>query len=180
VIIALGLVAVLAAGGLLAYAHRPVFDPTGSPGWGVYSDAQWHRLQARYGPIEMATSGTTLAIVRAHGCLVVLHGMTRRATVCRPAAPLRVFASRSGRMTDVVGITSPAVSFVTSTGRYSGRPVTSGAFLMPAPHGHVFGFGDSSAATTLTAYDAHGRVLARLYCASALRGVCGSSAHRRS
>lgn len=178
-IIALGVVAVLVSGALALDERRPVRPPQVSPSWGQYTDRQWRTLQARYGALRMATSSPSLAIVAARGCLVVLHGMTHLATVCRPTTPMRLFAWRSAGMTNVVGITSPAVAYATTTSRTDGRRYTSGAFLLEAPHGHVFGSG-VRAATAFTAYDAHGRVLERLYCASALRGVCGISAHRRS
>lgn len=175
VIIALGIVAVLVSGALAVDELRPVHQPQVSPSWGQYTDAQWRTLQERYGAVRMATDAPPLAILASRGCLVALRGMQHLATVCRPTAPLRLFTWRSGGMTNVVGITSPAVASVV----YSEGSFRSGVPLMPASHGHVFGAGLRSA-TAFTAYDRHGRVLERLYCASALRGVCGMSAQRRS
>jgi hypothetical protein len=178
-IVALGCVAVLVSGTFALDERRPVHQPRVSPSWGQYTDTQWRTLQQRYGSVAMATSSPPLAILASHGCLVALNGMRHLATVCRPTAPLRLFTWRSGGMTSVVGITSAAVAYAATSDREYGRVYRSGVFLMQARHGHVFGSGVRRP-TAFTAYDRRGRVLERLYCASALRGVCGMSAQRRS
>ena len=160
----LGVVATLVSGALALDERRTVHQPQVSPSWGQYTDPQWRTLERRYGSIRMATSSPPLAIVSARSCLVVLRGMTHLATVCRPSRALQLFTWRGSGMKRVVGITSPAVSYVTATG----RGYTQGMFLMPAPHGHVFGAGLRNATTFVA------------YCASALRAVCGDSAQRRS
>lgn len=167
----------LISGALALDLTRTVHQPQVSPSWGTYTDPQWHTLQQRYGALTMATSMPPLSIVAAKGCLVVLRGMTHVSTVCNPTEPMQLFLWRSGGMTNVVGITSPAVSSVVTRGGGS----VEGAPLLQAPHARVFGIG-FRALTTLTAYDTHGHVLERLqvHCASALRGACGISEQRRS
>jgi hypothetical protein len=179
VIIALGFLTVLAAGGLALTIRTPAKDFKPTPSWGMYSNAQWRTLEQRYGAITMRTAMTSAAVVSAHGCLVVLDGMREVATVCHPTKPLQAFAVEHHGLIDVAGVASRrVVSVVTTTPQGSMNSA-----LLPANDAWVFsaGFGrGASGPLTLTARDAKGRVVARLYCASALRGACGMSAHRRS
>jgi hypothetical protein len=177
IILALGVIAMLVSGALALDETRTVHQPQVSPSWGMYTDAQWRTLQERYGSIQMVASEPAVSAVASRGCIVVVHGMTHLATVCRPSAPLRLIAWRAAGMTHVIGITNPSVtSVVTKTGNF-----TEGVVLQHAPHAYVFA-GGFKGLTNLTVYGAHGRVLEQLqvHCASALRGACGISEQRRS
>ena len=167
VTVACGLLAVLAAGGFAVYAHRPARLPAPDPSWGLFSKAEWRSL----GATRVVAAMPPLAVVSVRGCLVVLNRTARLAAVCHQTQPLRMFALRAHGMTDVVGIVRPDVASVVGGG-YN-LP------LLRAPHAYAFGVGLRSA-STFTAYDARGHVVARVYCASALRGSCGESAQRSS
>jgi hypothetical protein len=190
VIAALGLVAVLAAGGFAVFAHRPAQEPTVSPTWGVFTDAQWRTLAARLGVaprrLQMVTAmparnGTPFAIVRAHRCFVAVRGMRPGEPICKLDSPVVAFMTREPNSVDVVGLASRRVASLVSTWRLpDGRLTTSGSALLSAPGAWGFGSGYSGTLVALTARDAHNRIIARVYCASALRGACGISAHRRS
>ena len=190
VITALGLVAVFAAGGFTVYAHRPAQEPTVSPTWGVFTDAEWQGLAARLGvPVSALTmvaamparNGTPFAIVNAHRCFFVVRGLETGTPICTLAAPVVAFTTREPHMLDVVGLASRRVAGLVSTWRLpDGRMTTSGSALLSAPGAWGFGSGYSGTLVALTARDVHNRVIARVYCASALRGVCGMSAQRRS
>lgn len=190
VIAALGLVAVLGAGGFAVYAHRPAREPTVSPAWGVFTDAQWRGLGARLGvpasALRMVTAmpardGTPFAIVSAHRCFVVVRGLDTGTPICTLDSPVVAFTSREPHMLDVVGLASRRVASLVSTWRLpDGRITTSGSALLSAPGAWGFGSGYSGTLVALTARDARNGVIARVYCASALRGVCGTSAQRRS
>ena len=195
VIAALGLVAVLAAGGFAVVAHRPAEEPTVSPTWGVFTDAQWRTLGARLGVpasvLRMVTAmpardGTPFAIVSAplagsRRCFVVVRGLRPGEPICRLDAPVMAFMTREPNAVDVVGLASRRVASVVSTWRLpDGRLTTSGSALLSAPGAWGFGSGYSGKLVALTARDVHNRIIARIYCASALRGVCGISAQRRS
>ena len=190
VIAALGLVAVLAASGFAVYAHRPVREPSASPTWGVFTDAQWRTLAARLGvaPRQLrmvaampARNGTPFAIVRAHRCFVVVRGLRPGEPICKLDAPVVAFMTREPHAVDVIGLASRRVASLVSTWRLpDGRMTTSGSALLSAPGAWGFGSGYSGTLVALTARDAHNRIIARLYCASALRGACGISAQRRS
>ena len=194
VIVALGLVALLAAGGFAVYAHRPAQEATPEPTWGVFTDAQWQRLAARLGvePAQLrmvtampARNGTPFAIVSAprdgHYCFTVVRGVRPGRPICKLAAPLVAFTVREPHSLDVVGLASRRVASLVSTWRSpDGQTITSGSALLSAPGAWGFGSGYSGTLVALTARDVHDRIIARLYCASALRGVCGMSAQRRS
>jgi hypothetical protein len=194
VIVALGLVALFAAGGLEVYAHRSAPEPTVSPTWGVFTDAQWRilagRLRVEPTQLRMVTAmpardGTPFAIVSApegrQHCFVVVRGLRTGTPICRLVAPLVAFTVRGPHEIDVVGLASRRVASLVSTWRLpDGRTTTSGSALLSAPGAWGFGSGYSGTLVALTARDVHDRVIARLYCASALRGVCGTSAQRRS
>jgi hypothetical protein len=194
VIVALGLVALFAAGGLEVYAHRSAPEPTVSPTWGVFTDAQWRilagRLRVEPTQLRMVTAmpagdGTPFAIVSArrdgHDCFVVVRGIRPGTPFCKLTSPLVAFAVREPHTLDVVGLASRRVASLVSTWRLpDGRTTTSGSALLSAPGAWGFGSGYSGTLVALTARDVHNRVIARLYCASALRGACGISAHRRS
>ena len=190
VIAALGLVAVLAAGGFALSAHRPAQEPAVSPTWGVFTETQWQALAARLrvSPSQLrmvtampARNGTPFAIVTAHRCFVVVRGMRTEAPICRLSAPVMAFMTPEPRATDVVGLASRRVASLVSTWRLpDGRLETSGSALLSAPGAWGFGSGYSGTLVALTARDASNRVVARVYCASALSGVCGVSAQRRS
>jgi len=190
VIAALGLVAVLSAGGFAVYAHRPAPEQSVSPTWGVFTDAQWRALGVRLGvpssALRMVTAmpardGTPFAIVNARRCFFVVRGLRPGPPICTLAAPLLAFTTREPHAIDVVGLASRRVAGLVSTWRLpDGRLTTSGSALISAPGAWAFGSGYSGTLVALTARDVHNRVIARVYCASALRGVCGISAQRRS
>jgi hypothetical protein len=91
------------------------------------------------------------------------------------------FLTREQDAVDVVGLASRRVASLVSTWRLpDGRLTTSGSALISAPGAWGFGSGYSGTLVALTARDVHDRIIARVYCASALRGVCGGSAQRRS
>jgi hypothetical protein len=189
-IVAAGLVAVLAAGGF-ALTHRgPAAAPPVSPTWGVFTDAQWRTLAARLGvaPAQLrmvtampARNGTPFAIVSARRCFVVVRGLRTEAPICTLSSPLMAFTTREPHAIDVIGLASRRVASLVSTWRLpDGRTTTSGSALISARGAWGFGSGYSGTLVALTARDVHNRVIAKLYCASALRGVCGISAQRRS
>jgi hypothetical protein len=190
VIAALGLVAVVAAGGFAVYAHRPTDEPAVSPTWGIFTDAQWHALGARLGvptsALRMVTAmpardGTPFAIVSARRCFFVVRGLRPGPQICRLDAPVVAFLTREQDAVDVVGLASRRVASLVSTWRLpDGRLTTSGSALISAPGAWGFGSGYSGTLVALTARDVHDRIIARVYCASALRGVCAGSAQRRS
>jgi hypothetical protein len=190
VIAALGVVAVLAAGGFAVYAHRPAKEPTVSPTWGVFTDAQWQALATRLGvpasALRMVTAmpardGTPFAIVGARRCFFVVRGVRTGPAICRLEAPVVAFTTREPHAIDVVGLASRRVASLVSTWRLpDGRTTTSGSALLSAPGAWGFGSGYSGTLVKLTARDVHNRVIATVYCASALRGACGMSAQRRS
>jgi len=188
-------VAVLAAGGFAVSAHRPAQEPSVSPTWGVFTDAQWQRLGARLGvptsALRMVTAmpardGTPFAIVSAplvggHPCFVVVRGLRPGRPICRLEAPVVAFMTREPHAVDVIGLASRRVASLVSTWRLpNGRVTTSGSALLSAPGAWGFGSGYSGTLVALTARDVHNRIVARVYCASALRGACGISAQRRS
>ena len=124
VIAALGLLAVLAAGGFAVYAHRPAQEPSVSPTWGVFADAQWQTLGARLGvpasALRMVTAmpardGTPFAIVSAplaggRRCFVVVRGLRPGKPICKLAAPVVAFTMREPRAIDVIGLASRRVA----------------------------------------------------------------------
>ena len=194
-IAAAGLVAILAAGGFALSYRGPAAEPPASPTWGVFTDAQWQALGARLGvsasALRMVTAmpardGTPFAIVsspRADGrrCFVVVRGPHPGSSICKLRTPLVAFITVEPKAIDVIGLASRRVASLVSTWRVpGGGTTTSGSALLSAPGAWGFGSGYSGRLVALTARDVHGRVIARLYCASALRGVCGMSAHRRS
>lgn len=194
-IAAAGLAAILAAGGFALSSRGPAAEPAVSPTWGVFTDAQWQALGARLGvrpaALRMVTAmpardGTPFAIVSApHGagrrCFVVVRGLRPGAELCALRAPLVAFTTVEPHAIDVVGLASRRVASLVSTWRLpDGTTTTSGSALLSAAGAWGFGSSYSGRLVSLTARDADGRVIARLYCASALRGVCGISAQRRS
>jgi hypothetical protein len=195
VIAALGLVAVLAAGGFAVYAHEPARAPIVSPTWGVFTDAQWQALGERIGvpasALRMVTAmpardGTPFAIVsaplaRGRRCFVVVRGLQPGTPICTLGAPVAAYTTHEPHAIGVVGLAGRRVASLVVTWRLpDGRTTTSGAALLSAPGAWGFGGGYSGRLVALTARDVRGRVIERLYCASALRGVCGMSAQRRS
>jgi hypothetical protein len=91
------------------------------------------------------------------------------------------FTAREPQAIDVIGLAGRRVASLVSTWRLpDGRLTTSGSALLTAPGAWGFGSAYSGTLVSLTARDAHDRVIAKVYCASALRGVCGMSAQRRS
>ncbi len=195
VIAALGLVAVLAAGGFAVNAHRPAPEPTASPTWGVFTDAEWQRLAAglRVEPAQLrmitampARDGTPFAIVsaplaRGRRCFVVVRGLRTGAPICKLDAPVTAFVTHESHAVDVVGLASRRVASLVATWRLpDGRMTTSEEALVSAPGAWGFGSGYSGTLVAFTARDVHNRVVAKIYCASALRGSCGISAQRRS
>jgi hypothetical protein len=128
-----------------------------------------------------ARNGTPFAIVSAHRCFVVVRGLRPGAPICTLSAPVMAFTTSEPHALDVIGLASRRVASLVSTWRLpGGRLTTSGSALLSAPGAWGFGSGYSGTLVALTARDAHDRVIATVYCASALRGVCGISAHRRS
>jgi hypothetical protein len=190
VIAALGLVAVLATGGFARYVHRQAQEPRVSPTWGVFTDDQWQTLATRLGVatsgLRMVTAmparnGTPFAIVSARRCFYVVRALRPGSPICELTAPVIAFTARDSKLVDVVGLASHRVAGLVATWRLpDGRTTTSGSALLSAPGAWGFGSGYSGTLVALTARDAHNRVIARVYCASALRGVCGVSAQRRS
>lgn len=189
-ILAAGIVAILAAGGF-ALTHRgPATEPSVPPTWGVFTDAQWRALAARLGiaPAQLrmvtampARDGTPFAIVSAHRCFVVVRGLRAAAPICTLSAPVVAFTTSEPHQLDVIGLASRRVASLVSTWRLpDGRLTTSGSALLSAPGAWGFGSGYSGTLVALTARDVRNRIIARVYCASALRGVCGVSAQRRS
>lgn len=172
IIVALGLVAVVAAGGFAVYAHRPVARVRTDPTWGLFTDAQWRAL----GATRVVTAMPPLAVVAKGRCLLVLRGTTRLARLCGPSTLLVAYAIRERGMTDVVGVAQRRVASVVET--FGGT--STNAFLFSAPHALAFGNSVRGRTVELSARDSSGREVARLYCASAFGAVCGSSAHRRS
>lgn len=187
--------AILGAAGFVLTYRGPAAEPAASPTWGIFTDAQWQTLGARLGvrasALRMVTAmpardGTPFAIVsapRADGrrCFVVVRGLRPGRSICTLRAPLVAFTTVEPKAIDVIGLASRRVASLVSTWRLpGGRTTISGSALIPAPGAWGFGSGYSGRLVALTARDAHGRVIARLYCASALRAVCGSSAQRRS
>ena len=198
IIVAAGLVAVAASGVLALSLHRGTpASTTISPTWGVFSDAQWRYLGERLDSLgldgsamRMVTAmpkqdGTPFAIVTAprrsgRACFVVVRGGSPSLPICKLRHPLLAFTVADGARTDVIGLaTTRAETVVASWRSHDGYVTTQGAALISAPH--AYGVGMSfSGVPSLTAYGHGGVVLAKIYCASALRGVCGVSAHRRS
>jgi hypothetical protein len=190
VVLVAGAVAILAAAGF-ALTHRTAAgEPTTSPTWGVFTDAQWETLAARLGVpasgLRMVTAmparnGTPFAIVGARRCFFVVRGLRPGPPICELTAPVLAFTTREPHALDVIGLASLRVASLVSTWRLpDGRTTTSGSALLSARGAWGFGSGYSGTLVALTARDAQNRVIARVYCASALRGVCGMSAQRRS
>ena len=186
-IAALGLVATLAVGGFaLSVRGGGASSPAVSPTWGVFTDAQWHALGSRVGPsMKLVTAmpqgnGRPFAIVSvqhaAHTCFVVVRGVSPSAPICTLAQPVLAFTARERDGLDVVGLARRNVESVVA----SWGTMTQGTALLPAGTAHAFGSRYIGAPVVLTAHVHGGAVVARLYCASALRGVCGMSAQRRS
>jgi hypothetical protein len=189
-IVAAGTVAILALAGFVLMHRSLASGPVGSPTWGVFTDAQWQTLATRVGvpasALQMVTAmparnGTPFAIVNARRCFYVVRGLSPGPPICELSAPVMAFTTRDSQFVDVVGLAGRRVASLVSTWRLpDGRTTTSGSALLSAPGAWGFGSGYSGTLVTLTARDAHNRVIARVYCASALRGVCGMSAQRRS
>jgi hypothetical protein len=75
-----------------------------------------------------------------------------------------------------MGIDAPVMAFMTEA-----RAVDVSAWRAAASRAsRTADGGYSGTLVALTARDVHNRIIARVYCASALRGVCGISAQRRS
>lgn len=187
-ILALGFAATVAAGAFAVVAHRPAHEQHVDPSWGVFTDTQWRTLGSRLGANDLRVvaamplhDGTPFAIVTARRCLVVVRGTSPLRRVCGLTSPLLVFAQRDGSMTNVVGIASGRIEGVVSTSQIDGHSFTQGTALLRAPGARVFG-SSFAGVPAFTARDRNGQFVARvrLYCASALRGVCGTSAQRRS
>jgi hypothetical protein len=199
IIAAAGLAVVAAAGGLsFSLRHTGSLPSTTiSPTWGVFTDAQWRALGARLDALgldgstmKMVTAmpkqdGTPFAVVTAvrgpgHACFVVVRGASAARPICTLRQPLLAFTATDRGVTDVVGlVTRRAETVVASWRTPDGHVVTQGSALLTAPHAYGIGIAFSGV-PTLTAYGHGGVALGKVYCASALRGVCGTSAQRRS
>jgi hypothetical protein len=128
-----------------------------------------------------ARDGTPFAIVSARRCFFVVRGQSPGTPICKLDAPVVAFMTREPHAVDVIGLASRRVASLVSTWRLpDGRTTTSGSALLSAPGAWGFGSGYSGRLVALTARDAQNRIVARVYCASALRGACGISAQRRS
>jgi hypothetical protein len=174
-------IAVASAGALLSLrgATRP--SPV-SPGWGFFDDAEWRALAAQLPSLDAgslhlvsAMSKRLVLVADRRGCAALVRDGRASPPICRLRQPVLAFAQRDGRFLDVVGLASPNVTtlVVLTDGQRQG------ASLLPAGSMSGFGFGGPGP-IRLEALAGDGRVIAKLYCASDLRGVCGMSAHRRS
>lgn len=199
IIVAAGLLAVAAGGAFALSLHREDAPASTaiSPTWGVFDDGQWQALGERLDSLgldgsamQMVTAmskrdGTPFALVAVprpsgRACFVVVRGASPSKPICKLRQPLLAFTATDGPRTNVIGIARPRAETVVASWRSrDGSVTTQGAALLSAPH--AYGVGMSfPGVPSLTAYGHGGVVLAKIYCASALRGVCGMSAHRRS
>ena len=192
VIAAAGLVATLAAGGLALSLRGPASPSAVSPSWGLFTDAQWRTVGSRIAALGLDVSdmkvvtampresGAPFAIVSAarggRTCFVLVRGASPASPICSLSRPLLAFAAPEHDGIDVVGLAGRDVEGVVA----SSAKGTQGSALLPAAGVHAFGARYMSRRLTLTAHVRGGAVVARLYCASALRAVCGMSAQRRS
>jgi hypothetical protein len=110
--------------------------------------------------------GTPLALLagRRNGasCFVAADALRLRTPVCRLRSPVTLFAFRDGPMTALLGVARSDVASVAARVVENGRPWVSGEALVPVPGGLAFAGGYRGSGSTLTARDAHGRVLARI------------------
>lgn len=177
---------VLAAGGYALSLRGHDSSNTVSPTWGVFTDAQWQALGSRLGSsMKLVTAmpqenGKPFAIVSmqrsSRTCFVVVRGVSPSAPICALKQPVLAFTAREHDGIDIVGLARRDVeSVVAADGK-----LTQGTALLPAASLHAFGSRFMSPSIALTAHVHGGAVVERLYCASALRGVCGMSAQRRS
>ena len=181
-LVAVGAAAVAAAAGGAVLALRgSVAPPPVSPTWGMFDDAEWHAVASQLPTFDPRTMHVAtamskrFAIVTDDRCVAVVRGTHVSAPICRLKQPVVAFTMRDGRLLDVIGVAAKRVAtlVIVEGGRREG------AAPLPAGPFNAFGFG-SPAAPTLEALGGNGRVIEKLYCASALRGVCGMSAQRRS
>jgi hypothetical protein len=190
-ILTAGLAVIAATAGLaLVVLHRSTEPPAPSPTWGIFDATQWRAVASRLPGFDPASlqvvtampkrDGTPFAIVagrRTTGdmCFVVVRGITPAAPICRFEKPLFAFTMRDGRFVDVVGLARRDIASVV----IDAQGQREGAALLPAGPVNAFGFGHAGA-PVLEALGGSATVVGKLYCASALRGVCGTSAQRRS
>jgi hypothetical protein len=187
--LALGLVAAVAVGAGFAREGKPQCCSKPLASWGIFTPAQWSSLKstiARRG-FDAASirvvSSTAIANSRPFAllaatsrtgatCVIPVEGSTLGATTCRLSKPLLLFTTpdtwtdptapgvpvHTVQATAVLGLVRPDVTGVVARDNLGH---TTGVALVPAGRMGAFaaGFGD---VTSLSAYGAHGRVLARL------------------
>jgi hypothetical protein len=189
ILLALGLVAGVVTAGAFARAGRPEFTPSKpQPGWGIFTPEQWKALSLRVerrgfaaGSVRIVSAADTaghhpFALVagtsRTGGtCIVPVKGMTLGVTVCRLSKPLIVFtAPNTWRDAAVPGTPAHVVHAVSVLGiarrDVSGVVARGSGMAMGLP---LIGMGRLTtfaagfrSGSTLRAYDAKNRTLARL------------------
>jgi hypothetical protein len=174
-----------ASAAALLLARGPAAPQPTPPSWNLFDDAQWASIGAQLSGFDAATLHVVaamppLAMVAARRddgttCFAVVRHTTVGAPICRLSRPLLAFTLGHGRRVEVVGLARRRVTTLVLTA----DGLRQGGALLPAGPASAFGYGFATA-PVLEALDADGTVLETLYCASALRGVCGMSAHRRS
>jgi hypothetical protein len=186
VLVAAGVAAIAAsAAGALLSLRGPTAPPPVPPTWNLFDDAQWSSIGAQLhgfdrATLHVVTAMPPLAIVAAtredgRTCFAVVRRTAVSAPICRVTQPLLAFTMGRGRDVRVVGLVRHDVTTLVLTA----GGIRQGGALLPAGPAAAFGYGFSQA-PVIEALDGDNRVVAKRYCASALRGVCGTSAHRRS
>lgn len=187
VIAAVGLVVTLASGGVALSLRGSDPAASVSPTWGLFSPAQWSSLGSKVrgrgfdsSTMKVVTGVAHFAIVSARRggrtCFFVVRGNAPTAAMCRLNEPVVAFAAREQHGISVIGLARRGVEGVVARhGQWA-----EGSPLLPAAGAHAFGSWYPAGPVVLTAHAHGGAVVSRLYCASALRGVCGMSAQRRS
>ena len=181
-ILAAGLVVISAsAAAALVSLRSSTAPPPVSPTWGLFDDAQWNAVAAQLPSFDarsihlVAAMSARLALIGDGRCVALVRDAHASAPICKLDRPLLAFTLRDGRFVDVVGLARHDVTTLVITA----GGIRQGGALLPAGRLNAFGFGQADA-PVLEALDGRGAVVEKLYCASALRGVCGMSAQRRS
>jgi hypothetical protein len=189
VIAVAGLVATLACGGFALSLRGNAGDlpRTAPPTWNLFNPAQWSSLGSKVGArgfdpatMKVVAGQPHFVIVTARRggrtCFFVVRGIAPAPPICRLERPVVAFTARDSEGIDVIGLARRDVDGVVALQ----GDLAQGSMLLPAAGAHAFGSWYPSGPVVLIAHAHLGAVVARLYCASALRGVCGTSAHRRS
>ena len=162
--------AVLSGGG----ASPTVIEPSPSPSWGLFSQAQWQTVQSRvirrgFDPASIRVVGGMMLLpkrqplafvagtTKGRVCVVPVRGVELGPTTCNVNKPLVRF-SAPGKMKGILGLVGRGVVGLSATDR-EGHVIG-----LPLIHvGGMLTFADDvTDAVNLRAYGADGHVLARI------------------